>query len=212
MFLVNLDGQKVGKLKVLVTHYQKKRNLWLSLCECECGKTLPVYLGNLRRKAAKSCGCDRYSYLVKHRQTNCRLYRIWGNMKCRCYNPKNKDYKNYGARGIKICDEWKDFSNFYNWAMNNNYSDKLTIDRIDNNGNYEPNNCRWITNELQQNNRNDNVVITYNNITLTITQWSKFLGIPRGRLEYRLKKMNLPFSEAIKNEVYRRKIMKTGAL
>ena len=111
-----------------------------------------------------------------HGQSTTRLYRIWSGMYNRCYNEKRKDYKKYGGSGIKICDEWlgKDgFSNFAEWATNNGYSEELSIDRIDNNGNYEPLNCRWATNKEQCINRHTNHMITINGETMTLSQLSE---------------------------------------
>ena len=119
----------------------------------------------------------------KHGKYGTRLYRTYASMKRRCYNKNVKDYKNYGGRGVRVCDEWtQDFMNFYNWAINNGYNDNLTIDRINVNGNYEPNNCRWITMKQQENNRRNNVNLTYNGITKTITQWGQSLNIPRSTI------------------------------
>lgn len=110
-----------------------------------------------------------------------RIYRCWARMKHRCLHPNDKDYKHYGGRGIKICSEWLDreygFTNFYYWSMSNGYTDELTIDRIDVNGNYEPNNCRWATIIEQRNNMRSNVVLTYGGKTMTLKQWSDYLGI-----------------------------------
>lgn len=109
-----------------------------------------------------------------------RLYRIFDHMKQRCYNKNNNRYKHYGGRGIVVCDEWNsDFDVFYNWAYENGYDDTLTIDRIDVNGNYEPSNCRWITNLEQQNNKRNNVLLTYNGKTQTMAQWARELNINR---------------------------------
>lgn len=198
MFTLNLDGQKFGKLTVLKTHYLKKKNLWFSLCKCECGKEFITSIGNIRRGNVKTCGGKQCSPLIKHGKINSRLYCIWNNAKGRCYNKNNKDYKNYGARGIEFCEEWKsDFNAFYKWAVSNGYDDKLTLDRKDNNEGYNPKNCRWITNIEQQNNKRGNKVFTYNGITLTITQWEKFLGIGRGVISYRMKKMGMNFCTAL---------------
>ena len=117
-----------------------------------------------------------------------RLYSIWGGLKDRCYNSNNKNYKIYGLRNIKICDEWlNNFVNFYNWAINNGYAENLTIDRIDVNGNYEPNNCRWATIKQQNRNRRSNKLITYKNQTHCISEWAEIYNIPRKCLEYRIK-------------------------
>ena len=102
-----------------------------------------------------------------------RLYHIYQSIKQRCYYPKAISYKRYGAKGIVMCDEWKnDFMSFYNWAIANGYSDNLTIDRINSNGNYEPSNCRWVTYKLQANNKSSNVFLSLNGVVHTIAEWS----------------------------------------
>lgn len=112
------------------------------------------------------------------RKPKTKLYRVWSTMKERCYNPNNHKYKNYGARGIKVCEEWKtDFKAFQKWAYENGYGEGLSIDRIDNNSGYEPSNCRWATAEQQQNNRRNNRTIEIDGVTHTISEWSKISGI-----------------------------------
>lgn len=108
-----------------------------------------------------------------HGKTGTRLYHIWKTMRQRCNNPNNKKYKNYGNRGIVICEEWNDFSKFYEWAMSNGYSDNLMIDRINVNGNYEPANCRWTTPQTQSNNRTNNRIICFNNEILTMADFCR---------------------------------------
>lgn len=123
-----------------------------------------------------------------HGMRNTRLYNIWINMKSRCHNKNNKFYNRYGGRGIIICDEWKNsFINFYNWSIENGYMKNLTIDRINNDGNYEPNNCKWSNMKEQCNNRSSNINITYNDITGNIEFWAKKTNIQRQTLEYRYK-------------------------
>jgi len=118
-----------------------------------------------------------------------RLYRIWGNMKQRCYNPNNTVYDRYGKRGIQICDEWRtSFKSFAEWANANGYTDEMTIDRIDNDGNYCPENCRLASRKEQANNRSDNNLITYNSKTQTVMQWAEELGIDHRTLWARLQK------------------------
>lgn len=115
-----------------------------------------------------------------------RLYRIWILMRERCNNINTPPYKDYGGRGIKVCDEWNDYENFYAWAMENNYSDDLTIDRIDTNGNYCPDNCRWATRKEQQNNRRNNRLIAFDGKTQTVAQWAEEYNIDNAVLFNRL--------------------------
>lgn len=118
-----------------------------------------------------------------------KLYETWLNIKARCFNLNNPRFSNYGGRGIIVCDEWKnDFLSFKNWALHNGFSNVLTLDRIDVNGNYEPGNCRWISNKQQQNNRRDNIFLTYNSKTQTLAEWSEEIGIPYKTLQGRLNK------------------------
>ena len=122
-----------------------------------------------------------------------RLYGVWCNMKTRCYNPKGSCYELYGGKGIKICDEWLDFKNFAKWAMGNGYDPDApymgcTIDRIDGNGDYCPENCRWVSAAVQNRNCSANKVLTYNGKTQHITDWSKELGIPLSTISVRLKR------------------------
>lgn len=128
-----------------------------------------------------------------------RLYRIWTDMKRRCYDESHSEYKNYGGRGIEICQEWKNsFEAFRNWATENGYTDELTIDRIDVNGNYEPSNCRWATVKEQANNMRTNTKVTYKGETKTLAQWAESFGINYNTLITRLYQENLPFEEAVK--------------
>lgn len=128
---------------------------------------------------------------VKHGLSNTRLHKIWHSMYCRCYYTSTNQYKNYGGRGIKVCEEWKHiqgFINFYNWAINNGYKETLTLDRIDNNKGYCPSNCRWITPKEQSNNRRNNVYYTFNGETKTSKQWCELYNISQTTLSDRLKR------------------------
>lgn len=116
-----------------------------------------------------------------------RLYNIWGHMKNRCSCEKNTFYRHYGGRGIKVCEEWFEFLPFYEWAITNGYTDNLTLDRIDVNGNYEPSNCRWVTRKAQSNNRRDNKLVTFNGKTKSIAQWAEMTGIKDTTIRYRIK-------------------------
>ena len=125
----------------------------------------------------------------KHGLSRTRIYKTYTTMLSRCYDPTRKKYESYGGRGIAVCDEWKnDFLSFYNWAMANGYQDDLQIDRIENDGNYEPGNCKWSTRKEQANNRRDSRHLTYKNQTKTLSQWAEIFGFDNRIVWLRLKR------------------------
>jgi hypothetical protein len=125
-------------------------------------------------------------------------------MRQRCNNPRCKEYRNYGARGISICKEWDEFIGFYNWAMANGYKEDLTLDRIDNDGNYEPNNCRWVSMEVQENNKRTNVYYIINGEKMTLSQCSKKYDISRNSLYYRINVLNYSPEKAVEELLYKK--------
>lgn len=161
------------------------------LCKCDCGNYVSVLEEHIKSGATKSCGCLRKKNKEKcewHTHIHTRIYKIWSNMLSRCNNPNVPAYKNYGGRGIKVCDEWKQFPNFLKWSMDTGYDDTLTIDRIDNDKGYCPNNCRWVTSITQGNNKRNNRIIEYNGQVLTLSEWARKLGVPYKSLAARIER------------------------
>ena len=194
---IDLTGQTFGRLVVIArdtdyispSGYPKTR--WR--CRCSCGNITTVCTQELRKGDTRSCGCYELECKRNNNKThglsNTRLHSIWKGMKARCYNKHHKNYEDYGARGISVCDDWKnDFQKFYTWAMNNGYQDELTIERIDVNGAYCPENCCWVTRIAQANNRRNSISISYCGEDHTLQVWSKLTGIPYSTLYYRFKK------------------------
>lgn len=192
----DLTGHKFGTLTVVeFSHRKGNRTYWL--CKCDCG-TIKTYRADfLKSKGFHSCGCvskeksrercRELGYKTRtHGMSNSRLYKIYSNMKDRCYRKNCKAYKDYGARGITIYKEWLDrFESFYEWSISHGYKNNLTIDRIDNNGNYEPNNCRWVDRATQCLNTRKNINITYNNKTQTLKEWANELDMTYTQLHHR---------------------------
>lgn len=176
----DLTGQKFGRLTVEGFSHLDKHHKGHWLCRCECGAAVDVETHQLKCGKTKSCGCWKNDVNSKRLKTHgCepkRLYRVWVSMKKRCTNPKEPEYKNYGGRGITVCDEWRcSFESFRFWALVNGYEEGLSIDRIDNNGNYCPDNCRWTDRKTQNSNKRNNHRITFNGKTQTVTEWAEEL-------------------------------------
>lgn len=148
MICRDLVGFRFGRLVVVARDFGKKGNTkWF--CKCDCGRDTTVYGCHLKSGATKSCGCLNKEAVSErfrtHGKTNTRLFRIWQNMHKRCEYQSHEQYKNYGGKGVSVCEQWKDFEPFFEWSIQNGYLDDLTIDRINPNGNYEPSNCQWLT-------------------------------------------------------------------
>lgn len=199
----DITGQKFGRLTVLyrLHNYNNKNHGMYWLCVCDCGNLKEVYGRDLRRGSTRSCGClhkDKTKEVhTIHGKTHTRLYRIYHAMKRRCYDKHNNRYENYGSRGIVVCDEWKDdFETFYDWAMNNGYRDELTINRIDNNGNYEPMNCEWVDYKTQNRNTRQNRYIKYKGETHCLKEWCEILNLKYSKVLQRIIKLNWPIEKA----------------
>ena len=171
----DLTGRRFGHLIAeKMNNRSNNGNMWL--CKCDCGNETLVLSTNLLKGHSKSCGCLRVDTIVKQNRTHgmakTRLYNTWSNMKTRCANEGRSMYYTYGGRGIKVCEEWNDsFESFYKWAMENGYKDSLSIDRIDNDGDYSPENCRWSTSQQQARNKQTTIRIMYRGQTKTLKEW-----------------------------------------
>ena len=177
-------GKKFGKLTI-IGYTRGKNSTLLCECICECSpdKTKWILWSSLKTGKTKSCGCLNSSEVrrkraTKHGQKGTRLYQTWHGMKDRCNNPNNPGYKNYGERGITVCEEWNNsFKSFFEWAKKSGYEDNLEIERIEVNSGYSPDNCRWTTDFEQARNKRNNIYITYNGETHILKDWATILGI-----------------------------------
>lgn len=198
-------GLRFGRLVVIEraeTHISpsgKRRTMWK--CRCDCGNIVIVRSDGLSSGRTKSCGCYQKertaeagkikTHKIKYGDSAGRLYNIWYLMRYRCNNPKCHAYHNYGGRGISICTDWNDndtgYLAFKQWALDSGYTDSLSLDRIDNNGNYEPNNCRWADAFVQGNNKRNSAYLVYNGEKHTISQWARIIGMDMRTLHNRIK-------------------------
>lgn len=211
-----LIGEKYGSLTVISdTGAKDKQGNKKFKCLCDCGNEVIRTSRYLHRKetATKSCGCKRgeaqqtHGYALKKGKS--RLYRIWMAMKWRT-NSKNKNANTYKKKGVKCCQEWMhSFESFRNWALNNGYNDTLTLDRIDNNGNYTPENCRWVDCKVQANNKSNNTIIVVDGKAKTMSEWSQEKGINYSTLRSRYNRQHLRGSDLFASTEATRDI-KTG--
>lgn len=201
-------GKKYGKL----TAVKDLGTFWISgvkrrkiECICDCGNVHVATISHLKLGQVKSCGClsngsrvKAIEKCTKHELINHGLYKVWSSIQQRCYNPKHRSYKNYGGRGILMCEQWREnFYSFYQWAVANKWEQGKPIDRINNNGNYEPDNCRFVT--IKENNRNKrkNINITFNGVTQCIAAWAADLNVDFKTLKYRLSNNQWSLEEAL---------------
>lgn len=175
----DLTGRRFGRLVALASSRQApKRQMWM--CQCDCGREHEVGADHLIAGRIKSCGCGRAlanKKRITHGLSKSREYGIWSNMKNRCYNPKVESYADYGARGITVCDPWlEDFGAFVR-DMGRRPSPKHELDRINNNGPYSPENCRWVLRRQNANNKRSNILLTVDGVTKAIGEWASLMGV-----------------------------------
>lgn len=201
--VIDMTGLQIGRWRVIKQAPSDKRGQAMWVCQCACSNnTISVVRGaDLRSGKSLSCGCLHNELLSDirstHKKTGTRLYVIWKNMRQRCYNSNHPAYKNYGGRGVSVCQEWNSFDVFGKWALENGYNDSLSIDRIDCDGDYNPQNCRWADNSVQSNNRRCNHYITIGDDTLSLSEWCKKLGKVYGTVRSRINKLHWSPEEAL---------------
>lgn len=189
---VDISGKRFGKLTAIKPIGQDKSRSMIWECICDCGGIKHTTYTRLRRGECLSCGClqreSTGNACRKHGGYNTKLYKVWSSMKQRCMNSNNNRYSDYGGRGITVCKEWMDFTPFKTWAFENGYNSSLTLDRIDNNKGYSPQNCRFVTQAIQAKNKRSNHLITFDGETKTVTEWSKYVGMNESALFTRLQR------------------------
>jgi len=187
---LDLTGNKYGMLTPLY-RCENDKSKWV--CRCDCGKIKSISLSNIRSGSSKSCGCKQgrsgaSNSSYKHGGAHTKLHNVWKSMRQRCRNEKCTDYKWYGAKGIDVCQEWDNFSNFWEWSINNGYKDGLTIERTDSNRGYSPDNCRWITIEEQQRNKSNNHILEYKGKSFPMSVWSRKINMNYSTLRGKIRK------------------------
>lgn len=207
----NLDyriGKKFGYLTIIGRAEKDKYGRIPWLCKCDCGNTMVTHFRPLETGAVKSCGCYRNKRLARdvfiHGKSKTKLYNCWCGIKARCENPKTYSYHLYGGRGITFHEPWRMFKNFDSYiqeTIGDPPTPQHSIDRIDNNGNYEPGNIRWATHKEQGNNQRTNYLVEFNGQTKTLSQWSEYLRISRCVLHQRLHKLQWSIEEALTTPV-----------
>ena len=186
----DLTGQRFGRWLILERAVKRGKGTRY-ICRCDCGTVRTLYGDGLKSGNSKSCGCLRDELLIKratHNMSKTRIYNIWAGMKSRCSNQKDPNYKNYGGRGISVCPEWKEsFVTFYTWTIHSGYKEGLQIDRIDNNGNYEPPNGHWVTAKENSRNTRNSIILELKGERKSLPEWADDLNINPGTLYSRIK-------------------------
>ena len=206
----DISGMRFGMWTVLAEDGKNKHGAYKWICRCDCGTVRSVAGHTLRLGKSTCCGCNARNRIeaskkatVKHNGRKDRLYNVWRGVIDRCCNRNSKYYSRYGGRGISICEEWRhDYSKFREWALSTGYDDKArkyecTLDRVNNDGGYYPENCRWVNMKGQCNNRSSNHRITYNNVSHTISEWSRITGVRKDTLRRRIFKYGWSVERAL---------------
>lgn len=217
MRLEDLTGRTFGRLTVVSRAENSKGGKARWLCRCQCGNECIVYSCSLKSGNTKSCGCFRkeenHKRAMTHGMSKSKLFTIWWAMICRCENENNKSYPNYGGRGICVCDEWHDSSAFFEWALNNGYSDGLSIERIDVDEGYSPDNCKWITREKQAHNKRNNFMVDFEGEQKRLVQLCEEYGIDYSTVYQRVRKLGWDTKKALTTparKIEKRKQVKHG--
>jgi hypothetical protein len=198
----DITGQRFGKLVVLkVDHLDLRRRSWWWHCKCDCGSTCIIDGHSLRSGNTQSCGCLRLERLSEklfvHGKSKDPLYDVWIALKARCLDSNNTNFVHYGGRGITVCDDWLEFVPFQDWALDSGYKKGLSIDRIDNNKGYYPENCRWVSHKVNNRNKRNNHLVTYKGETKIVTVWAESLNMPPSVLMHRLNQYKWSVEKAI---------------
>lgn len=207
---LTLPGTRFSRWIVIGETFSDKKGNSRVLCRCECGTTRDVSCNLLVKGGSLSCGCYQRQVVSEickvirrtHGKTGSRVYGKWVSMLTRCYNPAEKCYPNYGGRGITVCDEWRDFKNFY--TDMGDPGDGMSLDRIDPNGNYEPSNCRWLSMSAQARNKRNNRKLTVNGVTKISVEWAEETGIPCALINARIDRLGWSEEKAITTPVTKR--------
>lgn len=206
---IDLTGKTFGRLTVIGCADSLNGHLrWL--CKCSCGNECIVHGSSLKSGNTTSCGCYKTENAKKLysgvRQNDKRLYSIWNAIKQRCNNPHNKSYHDYGGRGIKMCTEWADkYENFYYWAMTSGYRKGLEIDRVDNDGDYEPDNCRWVNREIQANNRRNVKLYVIKGVSKSLAQWCREYNQDYYLARQRISKLGWSIEDALETQKWEKR-------
>ena len=174
-------------------------------CECTCGVVVTPFLNNVRRNLTTSCGCVRSEVHTKHGDWGSAEYTTWDAMLARCRNPEHESYPHYGGRGIKVCERWLTYANFLS-DMGRKPSNRHSIDRIDNNADYRPDNCRWATQSEQNRNTHRNVILTFNGLAMCAADWGDLLGIPGREISRRIRR-GWTVQRALETQLVRRSLL-----